>query len=116
MITIDGKELRSLEEQVLKNKQDIEYMLEEEGALNQFGIKVVGQVDTAAALPDPTTYTGEYGDAYAVSGGSNENNPSSIVIGTPTTFYLKDQETISIANLPYGVTYTVAENCNVYSC
>lgn len=66
MITIDGKELRSLEEQVLKNKQDIEYMLEEEGALNQFGIKVVGQVDTAAALPDPTTYTGEYGDAYAV--------------------------------------------------
>ena len=66
MITIDGKELRSLEEQVLKNKQDIEYMLEEEGALNQFGIKVVGQVDTAAALPDPTTYIGEYGDAYAV--------------------------------------------------
>ena len=66
MITIDGKELRSLEEQVLKNKQDIEYMLEEEGVLNQFGIKVVGQVDTAAALPDPTTYTGEYGDAYAV--------------------------------------------------
>ena len=58
MITIDGKELRSLEEQVLKNKQDIEYMLEEEGVLNQFGIKVVGQVDTAAALPDPTTYTG----------------------------------------------------------
>ncbi len=60
------------------------------------------------------TLTGEtgktYGDAYAVSGGSNENNPSSIVIGTPTTFYLKDQETISIANLPYGVTYTVAEN------
>ena len=46
MITIDGKELRSLEEQVLKNKQDIEYMLEEEGVLNQFGIKVVGQVDT----------------------------------------------------------------------
>ena len=66
MITIYGKELRSLEEQVLKNKQDIEYMLEEEGALNQFGIKVVGQVDTSAALPDPTTYTGEYGDAYAV--------------------------------------------------
>ena len=66
MITIDGKELRSLEEQVLKNKQDIEYMLEEEGVLNQFGIKVVGQVDTVASLPDPTTYTGEYGDAYAV--------------------------------------------------
>ena len=66
MITIDGKEYRNLEEQVRKNQADILYMLEEEGALNQFGIKVVGQVDTAASLPDPTTYTGEYGDAYAV--------------------------------------------------
>lgn len=66
MITIDGKEYRNLEEQVRKNQADILYMLEEEGALNQFGIKVVGQVDTVASLPDPATYTGEYGDAYAV--------------------------------------------------
>lgn len=66
MITIDGKEYRNLEEQVRKNQADILYLLEEEGTLNQFGIKVVGQVDTAASLPDPTTYTGEYGDAYAV--------------------------------------------------
>ena len=41
MITIDGKELRSLEEQVLKNKQDIYYMLEEVSFLNQFVIKFV---------------------------------------------------------------------------
>lgn len=66
MITIDGKEYRNLEEQVRKNQADILYMLEEEGTLNQFGIKVVGQVDTVASLPDPTTYIGEYGDAYAV--------------------------------------------------
>ena len=66
MITIDGKEYRNLEEQVRKNKEDIEYILEEEGVLNQFGIKVVDVVDTVASLPDPTTYTGEYGDAYAV--------------------------------------------------
>ena len=49
MITIDGKEDRNLEEQVRKNQADILYMLEEEGALNQFGIKVVGQVDTVAS-------------------------------------------------------------------
>ena len=66
MITIDGKEYRNLEEQVRKNQADILYMLEEEGALNQFGIKVVGQVESELDLPDPTTYEGEFGDAYAV--------------------------------------------------
>lgn len=66
MITIDGKEYRNLEEQVRKNKEDIEYILEEEGTLNSFGIKVVGQIESAENLPDPTTYNGEYGDAYAV--------------------------------------------------
>ncbi|MCC8067252.1 MAG: hypothetical protein LIO94_09165 [Clostridiales bacterium] len=36
-------------------------------------------------------------------------NPTSISIGTATTFYIKDDETIKITNLPYGVTYTVTE-------
>ena len=66
MITVDGKQLRNLQEQVEKNKQDILYMLEEEGVLNQFGIKVIGQETSISALPDPTTYTGDYGDAYAI--------------------------------------------------
>lgn len=60
------------------------------------------------------TLTGENGKTYAssynVDGGSNENNPGTIEIGEPTTFYLKDDETISIGNLPYGVEYTVTEN------
>lgn len=60
------------------------------------------------------TLTGEagktYGDSYAVTGGSNSANPSTIKInGEETTFLLKHGETISIANLPYGVTYTVTE-------
>lgn len=50
-----------------------------------------------------------YGDSYAVSGGSNAENPTSIKIGEETTFLLKHGDTISIANLPYGVTYTVTE-------
>lgn len=66
MITIDGVQYRNLEEQVKKNKDDIQYILEEEGVLNEFGIKIVGEVDTSGDLPDPTTYEGEFGDAYAV--------------------------------------------------
>ena len=50
-----------------------------------------------------------YGDSYAVSGGSKDDNPKSIVIGQETTFMLKHGDTLSIANLPYNVTYTVTE-------
>ena len=60
------------------------------------------------------TLTGEdgrtYADSFAVSGGSNERNPSVIKLGEPTTFYLKSDDTITIANLPYGVSYTVTED------
>lgn len=45
----------------------------------------------------------------AVTGGSNTENPTSIKIGEETTFLLKHGDTIHIANLPYGVTYTVTE-------
>ena len=34
--------------------------------MNQFGIKVVGEIEDASQLPDPETYDGEYGDAFAV--------------------------------------------------
>lgn len=40
---------------------------------------------------------------------ANDANPKSITTGTPTTFKLKHGENISIANIPYGVTYTVKE-------
>lgn len=45
----------------------------------------------------------------SISGGSYENNPTSITVGTPTKFYLKDDETIIIKNIPYDVTYEVEE-------
>ncbi len=50
-----------------------------------------------------------YAETFAVSGGSNTDNPGTIQLDAETTFYLKDGETIKIANLPYGVTYTVTE-------
>lgn len=58
--------LRNLQEQVQKNKEDIANHYAIDRTLANLGIAVVGQVETANQLPDPATYTGEYGDAYAV--------------------------------------------------
>ena len=59
------------------------------------------------------TLTGEQGKTYAANyaadGGSYGSNPSAIAVGTPTDFYLKHGDTITIKNLPYGVTYEVVE-------
>lgn len=69
----DGKEylLLNLEKQVQKNKEDIEYIINEEGALNQFGLRVVGQVETISNMPTIQAYkesnpNWEYGDAFMV--------------------------------------------------
>lgn len=63
--------LLNLEKQVQKNKEDIEYIVNQEGALNQFGLKVVGQVDTIGDMPTVQAYKAsnpkwEYGDAFMV--------------------------------------------------
>ena len=54
-----------------------------------------------------------YQDSYAITGGSYGANPASIKIKpgetTEATFYLKDDDTIHIENLPYGVEYKVSE-------
>lgn len=54
-----------------------------------------------------------YQDSYAITGGSYDANPNSIEIRpgetTEATFYLKDDDTIHIENLPYGVEYKVSE-------
>lgn len=71
-------------------------------------------------LGDKTKYfefkvklTGETGKTYATSyevkGGSKASNPTTVKVGEEATFYLKDGDTISIKNLPAGVSYTVTE-------
>ena len=60
----NGMSVRSLIEQVSKNTLDIYNHYQVERVLADFGIKVIGQVETAAELP--SEYNGEYGDAYAV--------------------------------------------------
>ena len=70
--------------------------------------------DTTRYFKFTLSLTGEsgktYAESYAVSGGSYEGNPTSIKIGETAVFYLKHDETLSIANLPYGVSYTVEED------
>lgn len=66
MYTIDKKTYRNIQEQVLKNSQDINEIKYVNQLLNQMGIKVVGEVENANELPNPQTYEGNYGDAYAV--------------------------------------------------
>ena len=90
MLTIDGKEFRNLEEQVLKNKNDIENALQLNNLLSDFGIRIIGQVESAYQIPSVSDYkennpNWEYGDAYTVGTESpydlyiltraNNNNP-----------------------------------------
>ena len=66
MITVNGKELRNLEEQVQANKNDIARIIEGEELLARLGIIVVGQVESVDDLPPAASYQGNFGDAYLV--------------------------------------------------
>lgn len=63
MLKFGNQEFRNLEEQVKKNKDDIQDFKDGNQTIAEFGITVVGIVPTAADLP----VSGEnYGDAYLV--------------------------------------------------
>ena len=64
MLQFKNLELRNLEEQVEKNKQDIATLFDEQRILSDFGIKVIGRLDDASELPSP--HNGDFGDAYAI--------------------------------------------------
>ena len=71
MLKFGNKEFRNLQEQVKKNMDDILFILQEEGVLNEFGIKVVGQEESAVDMPTVEDYKENnpdwgYGDAYAI--------------------------------------------------
>lgn len=71
MLIIDNKVLRNLEEQVQKNKDDIKNLVSSGGVLDEFGIKVVGQISDLSQLPTVEEYKTEvsdweYGDTFAV--------------------------------------------------
>lgn len=66
IITKNGVELRNLEEQVQENARLIAEHYNRDRVLADFGLRVIGNVPTAADLPDPDTFEGEYGDAFVV--------------------------------------------------
>ena len=90
MLEINGVEYRNLQEQVLKNKNDIENALQLNNLLSDFGIRIIGQVESAYQIPSVSDYkennpNWKYGDAYTVGTESpydlyiltraNNNNP-----------------------------------------
>ena len=67
----NGDTLYNLENQVLKNKEDIYTLQHANQILASFGIKIVGHVDNEVNLPTVAEYkehypTWDYGDAYTV--------------------------------------------------
>jgi hypothetical protein len=66
MLNFGNKEFRNLQEQVLKNMDDIDAIKEGSLVIAEFGIKIIGHVDDSSELPDPSEYEGDYGDAYLV--------------------------------------------------
>lgn len=71
MLSFGNKEFRNLQEQVDKNKSDIETLFNAGGVLDEFGIKVVGQVASDEDLPTVEDYKEahedwSYGDAFAI--------------------------------------------------
>lgn len=72
MLKFGDNEYRNLQEQVLKNKDDIE-QLRSSGNIAELGIKIINAENpytSIAQLPDAATYTGNYGDGYIVGAGS----------------------------------------------
>lgn len=63
MITVNGKEYRNLEEQVLKNQKDIQDFKDGNQTIAEFGITVVGILSDASQLPE---FGEAYGDAYLI--------------------------------------------------
>lgn len=97
----DGKLYLNLEKQVQKNKEDIEYIVNQEGALNQFGLRVVGQVETIGDMPTIQAYKEsnpkwDYGDAFMVGASTEEatvvdvDNATLLVLTRANTVYPND--------------------------
>ena len=94
----NGDILRNLQEQVLKNKEDIANHYAIDRNLANFGIKIVGTVASIEDLPGVTefplapNYPGEYGDGYAVGEPGNYTyyifTRPDLNAGKPTDYWL----------------------------
>lgn len=56
MLKFGNKEFRNIQEQVLENMKDIANLKEGTAVLSEFGIKIVGEVDSLQDLPSVDEY------------------------------------------------------------
>ncbi len=101
MLKFGNKEFRNLQEQVYKNMKDISYILQEEGVLNEFGIKVVGQEESVMDMPTVADYKENnpdwsYGDSYAIG----EEEPYELYILTRANGTHPDDYWFNIGEFP----------------
>lgn len=101
MLKFGNKEFRNLQEQVKKNMDDILFILQEEGVLNEFGIKVVGQEESVVDMPTVEDYKENnpdwgYGDAYAIG----EEEPYELYILTRANGTHPDDYWFNIGEFP----------------
>lgn len=78
MFTLNNEIYRNLEEQVQKNKEDIAAHWEVDRVLADYGIKVIGRLNTAEEIPPRSAGTGDFGDAYLIG----TNPPYDVYIWT----------------------------------
>ena len=95
MLVYNNKEYRNLQEQVEKNKADIEDWNSKEDTLANFGIKIIGKVQSVDQLPDVADY--DYGDAYMV--GSDETADYNYYLATRPTAEVAEKHWQNIGKL-----------------
>lgn len=79
MITINDKQLRTLQEQVLFNSDRIQ-LIEDQANIAELGIRIISATPLNSPSNLPYPYDGEYGDAYLVG----TKSPYSLFIWTRT--------------------------------
>lgn len=95
MLKYGNRDFRNLQEQVYANMKNIEDMIKGSSIIADLKTaNIVGEVSDAEELPDPDTYTGQFGDAFLVGSEEdydlyvftkayeNENAPSWFNVGT----------------------------------
>lgn len=86
----------NLQEQVGKNKHDIEELKNIKFNLERAGVQVVGEEASASDLPDPITYEGNFGDAYLIG----ENPPYDMYIYTQPSAGETNNKWFNIGQFP----------------
>lgn len=80
MLKYGNRDFRNLQEQVYANMKNIQDIIDGSNIIADFKtVNIVGQAQTTIDLPNPETYTGQYGDAILVGA---EGKPADLYVFT----------------------------------